>query len=502
MNDMQMIEPPAADMLRQRFDAMRAATRTGVAPTLAERRDRLDRLRQMLIQNEDAFLTAISDDFCHRSRHETRLLDIVLTLNSLRNARRNLKRWMRDERRHVDLAYQPAKAWVRHEPLGVIGIISPWNYPLFLSLGPLVDALAAGNRAMIKPVELTPRTSALLAEKIAEDEVMVITSDAGVAQAFSSLPFDHLVFTGSTAVGRKVMQAAAANLTPVTLELGGKSPVILCDDFPIEKAARSISFGKFLNAGQTCISPDYALVPHDKVEAFAEAMIAQARAKYPSLARNPDDTSIVSPRHHARLTGAIEEARAGGARVLSLEDDGTAEFRKIPPTVILDAPANSLVLNEEIFGPILPIIGYHTLDEVAAYINARDRPLALYAFSRDQKRLGDIIDRSISGGVTLNGTMLHAAQEAMAFSGIGPGGVVVIMAMPDFCVSVTPDQCTRSGSSMFLRNWVPLGADLRHVSRTFFQDDADPGRLSAAQGRHSKSCDGGLQCRPKIQGTR
>ncbi|MFV0408413.1 MAG: coniferyl aldehyde dehydrogenase [Paracoccus sp. (in: a-proteobacteria)] len=427
MREVEAPESDAAADLRPRFDRMQALTRAGVAPTLAERRDRLDRLRQMLVDNEGAFVAAISDDFCHRSPHESRLLDIVLTLNSVRNARRNLRRWMRDDRRYVDLAFQPAKSWVRYEPLGVIGIISPWNYPLFLALGPLVDALAAGNRAMIKPSELTPRTSALLAEKIAESfdetEVTVITGNAGVAAAFSRLPFDHLIFTGSTAVGRKVAEAAAPNLTPVTLELGGKSPVILCDDYPLKDAARSIAFGKYLNAGQTCISPDYALVPRDRVQDFAEAVIAEARRKYPSLAKNPDYSSIISPRHRARLIGAIEEARAGGATILSLDDDGTEEFRKIPPTVVIDAPADSLLLNEEIFGPILPVLGYDTLEDVARHINTRERPLALYAFSRDRQRLEGILDRSISGGVTLNGTMLHAAQEGMAFGGVGASGM-------------------------------------------------------------------------------
>ena len=426
MNDMHMIDT-TLQIMEQRFAVMQAATRTGTAPTIAERRDRLDRLRQMLITHEEAFIQAISADFGHRSAHESQLLDIVMTLNALRNARRNLRRWMRPDRRHVDLAFQPARAWVRHEPLGVIGIISPWNYPLFLALGPLVDALAAGNRAMIKPSELTSRTSALLARVIAESfdeaEVTVITGDAGVAQAFSSLAFDHLVFTGSTTVGRKVMQAAAPNLTPVTLELGGKSPVILCDDYPLEKAASSVAFGKFLNAGQTCIAPDYALVPREKAEAFAAAVIASARTKYPSLAQNPDYTSIISPRHHARLTSAIEEARAGGARILCLDDDGTNAHRKIPPTVVLDTPADSLLMREEIFGPILPIVGYDSLEEVAEIINARDRPLALYAFSKDRRRLDKILDRSISGGVTLNGTLLHAGQESMAFGGVGASGM-------------------------------------------------------------------------------
>jgi coniferyl-aldehyde dehydrogenase len=420
------LERDLAEM-RRRFDLQHALTRGGPAPTLAERRDRLDRLRRMLAANEAAYIAAISEDFGNRSADETRLLEIGLVLNAVRYARRNLRRWMRPERRHVDIAFQPAKAWVRREPLGVVGIIAPWNYPLFLALGPLVDVIAAGNRAMIKPSELTPRFSDLLARTVAETfdevEVTVVPGGPEVAQAFSALPFDHLVFTGSTGVGRKVMQAAAANLTPVTLELGGKSPVLVCDDVDVAKAAKSIAFGKFLNAGQTCIAPDYALVPKAKLDAFAKAVVAAAGASYPTLAANKDYTSIVSDRHYDRLVGAIEEARAGGATVLAAKDDGVAAARKIAPTVVVGAPEDGVLMREEIFGPVLPVIGYDSLDDALALINGRDRPLALYAFSHDRAALERILDGAISGGVTLNGTLLHAGQDGMAFGGVGPSGM-------------------------------------------------------------------------------
>jgi coniferyl-aldehyde dehydrogenase len=280
---------------------------------------------------------------------------------------------------------------------------------------------------MLKPSELTPRFSDLLARTVAEsfgeDEVRVVTGGVEVAQAFSGLPFDHLVFTGSTGVGRKVMQAAAANLTPVTLELGGKSPVIVCDDMNVEKAAKSVAFGKFLNAGQTCIAPDYAMVPKAKLEAFAKAVIAAVGTFYPTLAANKDYTSIISDRHYDRLVGAIEHARSAGATVLAAKDDGIGPTRKIAPTVIVGAPEDGVLMREEIFGPVLPVIGYDSLEDALAFINGRDRPLALYAFSHKRATLDRILDGATSGGVTLNGTLLHAGQDGMAFGGVGPSGM-------------------------------------------------------------------------------
>jgi coniferyl-aldehyde dehydrogenase len=417
----------ASTEARRVFDVQHRASRTGGNPDAALRRDRLDRLRRLVRGNADALAAAISDDFGVRSRTETELLEIVPTLGAIVHARRQVARWMRPERRAVGLKFQPARAWVRHEPLGVIGIISPWNYPLQLALAPVVDAIAAGNRAMLKPSELTPAFSALLQELVAglfaEDELAVVTGGVEVGQAFADLPFDHLLFTGSTAVGRKVYQAAAANLTPVTLELGGKSPALICPDYPLGRAARSIAWGKFINAGQTCIAPDYVLVPRAKADAFAEAMMARIREGYPTIAGNDQYSAIISRRHHQRLALAIEQARAGGARVLTHEDDGTSERGKIGPTLLLDLPPDSILATEEIFGPVLPIVPYDSLPEAIAHIAARERPLALYCFTGERRSQERVLDGALSGGVTLNGTIMHVAQENLPFGGVGPSGI-------------------------------------------------------------------------------
>lgn len=306
----------------------------------------------------------------------------------------------------------------------MIGILAPWNYPLLLALGPLVDALAAGNRAMLKPSELTPEFSELLAHLVSEyfrpDEVAVVTGGVEVAQAFAALPFDHLVFTGSTAVGRKVAAAAAANLTPVTLEMGGKSPAIIAREYPLDKAARSILLGKFVNAGQTCIAPDYLLVSADKAETVARMILASVQQAYPDPQTNPQFGNVITQRHRDRLLGAIKEARSAGATIL--QSGLAGQTGKIPPTVVLHAPEGSLLLNEEVFGPILPIVAYDDLDEALEFINARPRPLALYAFTNDRNILDKILDSAISGGVTLNGTLLHIAQDRLPFGGVGDSG--------------------------------------------------------------------------------
>lgn len=412
---------------RRIFDLQHSASRQGPAASLDLRRDRLERLRAVIAGNEAALAESISQDFGVRSRTETELLEIVPTLNAIRHARKNLARWMRPERRRVDPLFQPASARVRHEPLGVIGIISPWNYPLQLALSPLVDALAAGNRAMLKPSELTPAFSELLrrlvAERFDESEVAVITGGVEVGQAFASLAFDHLLFTGSTAVGRKVYLAAAANLVPVTLELGGKSPTIICPGYDLAKAARSIAFGKFVNAGQTCIAPDYVLVPEGKERAFADALMAQVRRSYPAIAGNDDYSSLISERHRQRLADAIETARQSGATMLSHEDEGARAEGKIGPTVLLGAPDSSLFLTEEIFGPVLPILPYRDLDAAIAFVAGRERPLALYCFSNSRRERQQVLDGAISGGVTLNGTLMHVAQESLPFGGVGASGI-------------------------------------------------------------------------------
>ena len=429
MADADPLQPPSADLaaMHALFDAQHRASRKEVPADLACRRDRLERLKIMVKARADEFAHAISADFGTRARIETELMELVPTLSAIDLAAKNVAKWMRPEPRRVGLNFMPGRAFVQYEPLGVIGIISPWNYPLNLALSPLVDAIAAGNRALIKPSELTPAFSAVLAEAIGEafdpDEVAVVTGGVEVGRAFASLPFDHLLFTGSTAVGREVYKAAAANLVPVTLELGGKSPVILADDYPLDKAARSIAFGKFLNAGQTCIAPDYVLVPEHKAEALAEALLAEVRRSYPDPARDPDYSGVISERHRRRLLDAVEAARAGGARIFSHGEEQAAAAGKVAPTIVLGAGEETILASEEIFGPLLPLVPYKRLDDAIDFVNARDRPLALYCFSKDADTQAHVLRRTVSGGATINGTLLHIAQESLPFGGVGPSGI-------------------------------------------------------------------------------
>ena len=417
-------------MMRQVFDRQHLASRGSTTPDVAARRASLTTLYDLVRDNANTFAQAIAEDFGGRAQRETELLEAIPTLNAIRHARKWVKDWMRPEHRAVDWLFQPARAWIRYEPLGVVGILSPWNFPLLLALVPLANVLSAGNRAMLKPSELTPAFSDLLARVVAQrfdpEQVAVVCGGIEVARAFSSLPFDHLLFTGSTATGREVMRAAAENLTPVTLELGGKSPAIIAADFPLNKAARSIAFGKWLNAGQTCVAPDYVLVPADRAAAFAAAVMEAARRGYPSIATN-DYTSVISERHQARLNAAVEEAAAAGAVIIrhggdhSGGDHGGA--RKIPPTVVLGAPASGLLLREEIFGPVLPVVPYERLEDALAFVNARERPLALYCFTNDKRVRAKVLDGATSGGVTLNGTLLHAGHDGLPFGGIGASGM-------------------------------------------------------------------------------
>jgi coniferyl-aldehyde dehydrogenase len=413
------------DFARDCFAVLRAASRQ-TSPTLPERRRLLASLREMVVDAKADIGQAISSDFGGRSVAETELLEIVPLVNGIRHASRSLRRWMKDESRHVAATFQPAKAWVRYEPLGVVGIIAPWNYPLLLALAPLTDALAAGNRVMIKPSELTPIFSDLLAHLVNRyfdaDTVRVITGGVNVAQEFAALPFDHLLFTGSTAIGRQVMRAAAENLTPVTLELGGKSPAIVAPDYPIAKAARSLAFGKFVNAGQTCIAPDYVLAPADRAEHLAKAVLNAATLGYPTIQSNDQYSNIINERHRARLNAAVEEARAGGATVLTHGDSGGSSG-KIAPTIVLNAPAGGVLMTQEIFGPVLPIVAYSSLDEAVAFVRGRERPLALYCFTNDRHSLSSILAGCTSGGVTVNGTLMHIAQDDLPFGGIGPSGM-------------------------------------------------------------------------------
>lgn len=407
------------------LECQRRAARQHPFPSLAERLDALTRLDQAVRANKAAIVSAISADFGNRAGPETMIAEIVPVLAGLAFARRNLGRWMRRERRRVGLNFQPGRAWVEYHPLGCVGIVSPWNYPLLLSLSPLTDALAAGNRVILKPSEFTPRFSALLAHLIADTfdpaQVTIVIGDAEVARAVCALPFDHLIFTGSTSVGRQVMRAASEHLTPVTLELGGKSPALVCPDFSLAAAAKTIAIGKFFSAGQTCIAPDYALVPAGQEQAFADAVLTEARRLYPTIAGNPDYTSIISDRHFTRLSGLVTEAEQAGARVMRLAD--APDERKLAPAIVLNPPLDGALMQDEIFGPVFPVIGYTDLDAAIAFINDRPRPLALYVFSHDPASTERVLSRAISGGVTVNGTLLHCVQDDLPFGGIGPSGM-------------------------------------------------------------------------------
>jgi coniferyl-aldehyde dehydrogenase len=337
---------------------------------------------------------------------------------------------MKPERVATPLHLLPARARIERQPLGVAGIISPWNYPVQLALSPASGALAAGNRVLLKPSELTPATSALLRELVAakfnEDEFSVLLGDALVGKAFSSLPFDHLFFTGSTPVGRQVARAAAENLTPVTLELGGKSPALFDVDADFALAAPRLMSGKLMNAGQTCIAPDYAMVPATRVDEFVKAMTTAAAKLYPSFARNPDYTAIVNDRHYRRLTGLVDDARAKGARIVTLGPAGEAPdpvTRRMPPTLIVGATDAMAVMQEEIFGPVLPIEAYASLEDAIAKIDARPHPLSFYYFGNDAVHRGRALRETIAGGVTVNDTLWHFAHEELPFGGVGASGI-------------------------------------------------------------------------------
>jgi len=411
------------------LESQRSAFAQEMNPTLAVRKDRLARLAAMGEKHAAQIVEAISADFGHRSSHETQMAELVLVGGTIRHAERHLKGWMKPRRVPTALHYRPASNRLLRQPLGVVGIIAPWNYPYQLALAPAVAAIAAGNRVMIKPSELTPRFSELLqrivAEFFAEDELAVVIGDAQIGQAFSELPFDHLFFTGSTAVGKLVAQAAAKNLTPVTLELGGKSPAILDPSSDLATVAPRLAFGKLLNAGQTCIAPDYAFVPRDRIEAFVDEMQRAVARMYPSLAANPDYTSIVNERHFSRLQGLLEDARAKGARIVVINPAGETfdpAGRKQPPVLVLGATPEMRLMQEEIFGPILPVLAYDRIEEAIAYINRHDRPLALYWFGSDGANRDRVLSQTISGGVTLNDCIWHIAQEDQPFGGVGASG--------------------------------------------------------------------------------
>ena len=415
--------------LQDLLDTQRAAFARG-APGFEQRMDALATLRDALHANENELVQAVSADFGGRAPEETQMLELFPLYDQIRHARRHLKSWMRRRRVRTSWVLWPSSAFYQYQPLGVVGVIGAWNYQLLLTLGPVVDAIAAGNHVMLKPSEITPRSADVIARIVADafapEYITCVTGGPETGARFSQLPFDHLFFTGSTRVGTLVMSAAAAHLTPVTLELGGKSPAIVHETYPFERAVHRIIKGKLLNAGQTCVAPDYVLLPAGREAAFETEARRVVAELYPHLAQNPDYTRIVSDTHYERLRALCDDAASKGARVVTLGADGGSIVqgdRVFPPTLMFDTSNDMTVMQQEIFGPILPVIACRTLADAIAYVNARPRPLALYYFDHDGKRVDAVLAATLSGGVTINDCIYHLGQHNLPFGGVGPSGM-------------------------------------------------------------------------------
>ena len=396
------------------------------------RHDRLERAVNVIKNNEDKLVEAMNADFGHRSHHQSRFTDIASSIGPLRNAQKNLKQWRKSDKRSpmFPLNLLGAKARVDYQPLGVVGVISPWNFPVNLTFTPLAGVFSAGNRCMIKPSEYTPETSKAMAEAISEEfnveEIAVIQGGPETGNAFSRLAFDHLLFTGATSIAKHVLSAAAENLVPVTLELGGKSPVIISKSANVDSAAAAIMAGKTLNAGQICLSPDYVFVPKERMREFVDSSKQAVEKMFPTLLDNPDYTSVINERHFERISGYINEAKQKGVEVVEInpagEDFGQQPHHKIPPTLVIDPPEDLQIMQDEIFGPVMPVKSYDEVDETISYVNQRSRPLGLYYFGSDSGEEANVLDRTTSGGVTVNDVVMHYAQEDLPFGGVGPSG--------------------------------------------------------------------------------
>ena len=397
------------------------------------RKEWIDRCIALLIKYQNEIAEAISEDFGHRSTESSLLADVAGSIGSLKSAKENIKKWVKPEKRKVTpsiLGLLGAKLRLEYQPLGTVGVISPWNFPVTLTFGPLGSIFAAGNRAMIKPSEFTPKTSELMKkmfeEAFSEEEVAVFTGGPDLGEAFSSLPFDHLLFTGATSIAKHVMRAASENLVPVTLELGGKSPVIISKKSNFEVSVNRVMAGKTMNAGQICLAPDYVFIPKDKKEEFISQSKKVVTEMYPSLKDNPDYTSVINQRHYDRLQGYVEEAKEKGFEVIEInpsnEDFSQQAHHKIPPTLIVDPDDSLSVMKEEIFGPILSVKTYESIEDTVDYINSKDRPLGLYYFGDDKEEMQNVLENTTSGGVTINDVVFHVGQDNAPFGGVGPSG--------------------------------------------------------------------------------
>ncbi|WP_256588917.1 coniferyl aldehyde dehydrogenase [Pseudomonas sp. ACN8] len=424
---MSAIESSTSCDIRTILEKQRAAFQAREPYTLEERCELLDRAIGLLVNHEQEIIEALSADFGHRSPGFSKGSEVLSPLATLKQTKAELAQWMRPEQRQA----RAGEAWVQFQPLGVVGIVTAWNVPGYMVFSGLAGALAAGNRVMIKPSEFNPHTSELIARLIrsvyAEDEVAVVLGGAQVGQAFCGQPFDHLLFTGATSIGKHVLRAAAENLVPVTLELGGKSPTIISRSADFNDAVAKVVIGKLLNAGQLCVAPDYVFVPQESVDAFIGVAKAVVAKFFPTLRDNPDYTSIINARHFERLQDYLSEARAAGVELIELnagaEDFSQSTLNKIVPTLLRNPGDDLQVMQDEIFGPLLPIKPYETISEVIAQINARPHPLALYYFGNDAVEEAQVLSRTCSGGVTLNGVMSHASTEGLPFGGVGQSGM-------------------------------------------------------------------------------
>jgi coniferyl-aldehyde dehydrogenase len=428
------IRPTDAQGMRALLDKQRAAFLRDGPPSAEVRIDRLDRAIGVLVDHQDEIADALNKDFGSRSAQMSKFTDVSGSIGPLKHAKANLKKWMRVEKRKPTpaiLGLFGAKAEVHYQPLGVVGVISPWNFPVNLTFTPLAGILAAGNRCMIKPSEYTPASSELMARMFKkafdEAEIAVCIGGPQVGEAFAKLPFDHLLFTGATSIAYHVMRAAAENLTPLTLELGGKSPVIIGQNANMDLSATRVMTGKTMNAGQICLAPDYVFVPENRRDEFVAKATAAVTKMYPTLKDNPDYTSVINQRHYDRLTGYIAEAKTKGAKVVEInparEDLRQQPHHKIAPTIILDPSDDMKVMQDEIFGPVLPVKTYKNVDDAIGYINAKPRPLGLYYFGEDAGEKERVLTRTTSGGVTVNDTIMHVAMEDLPFGGVGPSGM-------------------------------------------------------------------------------
>ena len=426
-------ESAAAIELQAVLDIQRSAFRKEGPVALATRIDRIDRCIALLVDNQGAICEAVNRDFGCRSRYVTLMTDIMNSVGSLKFVKKNLKKWMKPERRSpfMPMNFLGARAHVHYQPKGVVGIMTPWNVPVNMIFSPLADVLGAGNRAMIKPSEFTPATGELMKELFAryfeQSEIAVLTGGPEVGAAFSALQLDHIIFTGATSIGRLVMKAAAENMVPVTLELGGKSPVVIGEDCDINQAAERIITGKAMNGGQLCISPDYCFVPQSRLEAFLRRCREVIAEQFPTVQDNPDFVACINERHFQRVKGYIDEAREQDTRIIPLcpegEEFSSRHEHKIALHLLVD-PADELAcMQDEIFGAILNIKAYHDLDSVISFINERERPLALYYFGRDKEEQARVISETISGGVSVNAVALHVACDDMPFGGVGHSGM-------------------------------------------------------------------------------